>query len=82
MSFWLNLNHDAPQGLPPTPTELKWDETKAFIYHLRAWKMQVPKGHLSERNLMAILKNAQPCIKRKLVKELLALRGVKLQLAV
>ena len=57
---------------PPPPTELKWDETKAFSYHLRAWKMQVPKGHPSERDLMAFLKSAQPYIKRKLVEELLA----------
>ena len=43
----------------PPPRELKWDETKAFSYQLRAWKMQVPKGHPSERDLMAFLKNAQ-----------------------
>ena len=44
--------------------------------------MQVPKGHPSERNLMAFLKYAQPNIKRKLVEELLALCGVEVQLTV
>ena len=63
-------------------SSLKWDETKAFSYYLRAWKMQVPKGHPSERDLMAFLKSAQPHIERKLIEELLALRGVKFQFAV
>ena len=69
------------RALPPPRTELKWNETKAFSYNLRAWKMQVPKGHPSERDLMAFLKSAQPYIKRKLVQELLVPRRVKFQLA-
>ena len=39
------------------------------------------RGHSSERDLMALLQSAQTYIERKLVEELLALRGVKFQLA-
>ena len=72
-----------PTILPPLPpTELKWDDKKAISFLLRAWRMRVPQGHPSERDLTSFLKSAQTHIQRKLTEEVLDLRGLKFQLAV
>ena len=44
--------------------------------------MRVPQGHPVERDLTFLLESAQTHIQHKLTEELLALRGVKFQLAV
>ena len=71
-----------PPAQAPPSRQLKWDNKTAFSYLLRAWRMRVPQGHPSDRDLMAFLESAQPHIHRKLTEELLAQRGVKFQLAV
>ena len=67
---------------PPPPTGLKWDDHQAFSHQLRAWKMDVPFNHPSAKDLDELLSAAQPVVKRKLVEELVDLRGIKFQLVV
>ena len=67
---------------PPPPTGLKWDDHQAFSHQLRAWKMDIPFNHPSAKDLAELLSAAQPVVKRKLVEELVDLKGIKFQLAV
>ena len=65
-----------PSRLPPPPP-LRWDHKQACSFHLRTWRMRVPQGHPSERDLTSFLNSAQTHIERKLTDEVLDLCGLK-----
>ena len=49
---------------PPPATTLKRVDKKAFNHILRAWRMHMPQGHTSERDLISFLRSAQTHIQR------------------
>ena len=48
---------------------------------LRGWQMNVPQGHLLGADPKAFLDDVRPQIRKKLTEEVVALKGIKFQLA-
>ena len=48
---------------------------------LRCWRMNVPRGHPLGADPLSFLEGVRPQIRQKLTEEILALKGIKLQLA-
>ena len=48
---------------------------------LRGWQMDVPRGHPLDADPLSFLEGVRPQIRQKLTEEILALKGIKFQLA-
>ena len=71
-----------PRRRSPTLRDLVFRRTQWTIGNfLRGWQMDVPQGHPLGADPLTFLEGVRPQIRQKLTEEILAIKGVKFQLA-